>query len=462
MNLSNLPPIDTVTTPPARRQSAKRMSAKAKRTSTFSNASSHGNLPIRSRPQSTVLPAFGSSLPYALVRDFAYPSTQPMHYGPPPESASSVTTPASEFQRRLSDPPPASWHGAKVQWPAGLEKENTSFFGVQQLPATAYTADGPPWKEDDDLHSPIVTSSKHKKTKSNYVDFDFSRSRAGTGHSQGRRTSYAGTHSDGGQLYYVDQLGEPLVNGPGGEFINYSTDEYRYASEPNEDSPSPEEYDDADEGDSRYSRDYSFTIASPDEEVHGKAVALFDFERENDNELPLTEGQILWVSYRHEQGWLVAQDPRSGESGLVPEEYVRLVRDIEGGLNSLNGLGPAQLQTLSSNDQDQSSDTADVDTPVATTWPAHLERQPSGSKDSHQYPSVVSHFSTSSRDLQPYPQHLLDQSQTSTPTSQTEGPFRRVSEEKERSLPAKGFTEPNSQGKSGKSETIKEEETTST
>src|SRR5207253_4723164 len=86
---------------------------------------------------------------------------------------------------------------------------------------------------------------------------------------------------------------------------------------------------------SRYSRDYQFTITSPDEEMHGKAVALFDFERENENELPLVEGQIIWVSYRHGQGRLVAEDPRTQESGLVPEEYVRLLRDIQGGLNSL-------------------------------------------------------------------------------------------------------------------------------
>ncbi|KAF2236483.1 hypothetical protein EV356DRAFT_443423, partial [Viridothelium virens] len=60
--------------------------------------------------------------------------------------------------------------------------------------------------------------------------------------------------------------------------------------------------------------------------MHGKAIALFDFTRENENELPLVEGQVILVSYRHGQGWLVAQDPISGESGLVPEEYVRLLR----------------------------------------------------------------------------------------------------------------------------------------
>ncbi|PWW79122.1 hypothetical protein C7212DRAFT_153733, partial [Tuber magnatum] len=60
--------------------------------------------------------------------------------------------------------------------------------------------------------------------------------------------------------------------------------------------------------------------------MHGKAVALFDFIRENENELPLVEGQVVWVSYRIGVGWLVAEDPKTGESGLVPEEYVRLLR----------------------------------------------------------------------------------------------------------------------------------------
>jgi hypothetical protein len=80
---------------------------------------------------------------------------------------------------------------------------------------------------------------------------------------------------------------------------------------------------------SGHTRVNKFTIASPDEEMHGKAVALFDFQPENDNELRLVEGQIVWVSYRHGQGWLVAMDPKTHDSGLVPEEYVRLLRDIQ-------------------------------------------------------------------------------------------------------------------------------------
>jgi hypothetical protein len=73
----------------------------------------------------------------------------------------------------------------------------------------------------------------------------------------------------------------------------------------------------------RITKEYQFSVASADE-IHGRAVALFDFSPENDNEVALREGQIIWVSYRHGQGWLVAEDPDTGETGLVPEEYVQI------------------------------------------------------------------------------------------------------------------------------------------
>lgn len=78
----------------------------------------------------------------------------------------------------------------------------------------------------------------------------------------------------------------------------------------------------------RISREYEFSVASADE-IHGRAVALFDFTPENENEAPLREGQLIWVSYRHGQGWLVAEDPDTGETGLVPEEYVELIPNHE-------------------------------------------------------------------------------------------------------------------------------------
>lgn len=63
---------------------------------------------------------------------------------------------------------------------------------------------------------------------------------------------------------------------------------------------------------------------SPDD-IYRRAVALFDFVPENDNEIELIEGQVVWISYRHGQGWLVAENLESGATGLVPEEYVQLM-----------------------------------------------------------------------------------------------------------------------------------------
>ncbi|KAI7222451.1 hypothetical protein KC352_g16152 [Hortaea werneckii] len=66
-----------------------------------------------------------------------------------------------------------------------------------------------------------------------------------------------------------------------------------------------------------------------DEELYaGQSLVLYDFEPENANELGLREGQVIMVSYRHGQGWLVAEDPETGEQGLVPEAYVRLLSDL--------------------------------------------------------------------------------------------------------------------------------------
>lgn len=71
------------------------------------------------------------------------------------------------------------------------------------------------------------------------------------------------------------------------------------------------------------------SMSPEDEELFaGPSLALYTFEPENSNELRLEEGQEIMVSYRHGQGWLVASDPETGEQGLVPEAYVRLISDM--------------------------------------------------------------------------------------------------------------------------------------
>ncbi|KAF2404367.1 hypothetical protein EJ06DRAFT_535619 [Trichodelitschia bisporula] len=423
-NLAALPPL--VTSPALRSQSLQRTVYSKHRLSTFSmmsNASgARGN--SRSRPQSMAFPHFHSSLPYTLVRDFAYQPSHPCHYGPPPEQ-SGVSTPQSEVHRRLSDPVP-NWDSRG--WSA------TSWSAGEHLPTTSFgDHDGPPWSEDDDLQSPVVTSARHRKNKSNVVGFD-QRGRPRDRRDNPRRGAYTGTNGDGSQTYYISELDES-VNSPGGEFITYPPatdsslsapsnanrrDSHFATTLPNrsytgvtfeEETSSPGSAQDDDDDDafevdeSRYSRDYQFTIASPDEEMHGRAVALFDFARENENELPLSEGQVILVSYRHGQGWLVAQDPKTGESGLVPEEYVRLLRDIEGGWQSIvNGeTGVGSLD----------AGTGEARTPTQADY----------------YAPVVSTFSTTREDLEKWPHHLRG-GQVLTPVKEEDRPRTAVPDAK--------------------------------
>ena len=383
----------------------------------------------------------------------------PWHYGAPPEPSedpSGNSTPASERQRRLSDPASAMWDSANPQWAVG-PWGGDGFCSNQQLPQMAY-GDGPPYSEDEDLHSPVVVSSRHKKLKSTFATAG-SRHGKGGGRSpgqgleeedehrsppknEGRGTYFVGVNGDGTDKY-DDGQGNELASGPGGELVTYPPDQARqsllapniYANSrqrdshftatlPNRSYSQEAPSDDSDgEGsglpdqdtDSRYSKDYQFTIASPDEEMHGKAVALFDFERENENELPLTEGQIIWVSYRHGQGWLVAEDPKTGDAGLVPEEYVRLLRDIEGGWSSLSGEQATEESSLPSPVTTATSQES-VATPTATdSVYTHSAHGSNGSNGSEKRPPIVSTFSTSSKDLNPYPHHLLGAQAGGTP-----------------------------------------------
>lgn len=340
-NLAVLPPIVTDAT-------ARQSSSAKDRLSTYSNVSFTSN---RSRPVSHVFPIFHSSLSYALVRDFAYPPIHPLHYGPPPPRASGVSTPASEY-RRLSDPP-TSWDTTKGPWAAGPWSTESSH-GHQQLPAMSF-GDGPPYSEDEDLHSPVVTSSRQRK-KSTGADLNGMDEHGMSATGQGDRGTFVGLNPDGSETYYVND-GDSMEDGPGGEYVTYPANEgrYSYMYDGHQGYAQGPVYE-SEDGD-RYSNDFQFAVGCPDEEMHGKAVALFDFTREHENELPLTEGQVIYVSYRHGQGWLVAEDPKTGENGLVPEEFVRLLRDIEGGLTSLNGEpGPDATESSGSISMDVTED----------------------------------------------------------------------------------------------------------
>ena len=368
-----------------------------------------------------------------------------------------------------------NWEGGHPHWGPG-SWEGESFFSDQQLPQMAY-GDGPPYSEDEDLQSPVVVSSRQKKSKSTtsksnskharmrtHSDNHNSENHERTGSHRepsGQRSYFTGINREGMETYYIGEENES-AGGPGGELVTYPPDQgpnpmlapdtyaksdhrgshlaailpnrtYMQGEQP-EDSEG-EEYGDADlDQDSRYSKDYQFTIASPDEEMHGKAVALFDFERENENELPLSEGQVIWVSYRHGQGWLVAEDPKTGDAGLVPEEYVRLVRHIEGGLTYLSGEQDEGDQPI--------PPTVATDDAAVTQTDQEMTQTPQNNGSSNGgggRPPVVSTFSTSSKDLKRYPHHLLEEqtrgagappqvlhygSQSSTPT--VTSPFKNT------------------------------------
>ncbi|KAF2755238.1 hypothetical protein EJ05DRAFT_127131 [Pseudovirgaria hyperparasitica] len=367
---SGIPPLPPIVTTNSSARLQRASSYAKNRLSTYSTSS---NPQRGSRPQSTVFPVFHSSLPYTLVRDFAYGPTHPLFYGPLPDGPSEISTPASEFNRRLSDPQ-LSYESLRGGWP--IPPLETG----ERLPQTSFDngQDGPPWSEDEDIQSPVVHGPREIATQL-AEDMEQTLDSATV-----RRDSH----------------------------FPKTLPRRAYGSDDEDMSDTSSNADIRDEN--RYSRDYQFTIADPDEEMAGKAVALFDFARENDNELPLIEGQVILVSYRHGQGWLVAQDPKSGESGLVPEEYVRLLRDIEGGWNGLmNGQVTAQDTLLSP-----------ISAGPEAKTPTQAEHRDDSASNGVFYTPVVSTFSTSSKDFHPYPQHLRE-SQQSTPTMTDEDQFKR-------------------------------------
>jgi hypothetical protein len=362
-------------------------SARNNRISAFSlqsNASNHAFNAI-SRPASMAFPQFHSSLPYALVRDFAYPPFHPLHYGPQPPGMSGSSTPASDVQqRRVSDPAP-SYDATRGDW-------QNKAWDTDPLPKTAYAErDGPPWSEDEDLASPVVTTSRHKKNKSSIPAFDDIRAHASTNGRTGTGYDYS--------KYEQDVRKSQLI-------LQNRT----YQEEP----PLSDEFSEDDE-ERRFSRDYQFTIVSPDEEMHGRAVALFDFDAENENELSMKEGMIVFISFRHGEGWLVAQDLKSDESGLVPESYVRLLREIEGGYDGLLGANGEndEARTPTQESASLSQDSQD---------PSH---------DSN-YQPVVSTFSISREDLEPFPKEKLNSPSVATPTEQNKKSLDEAIERAER------------------------------
>ena len=324
----------------------------------------------RSRQTSIVFPLFHSSLPYALVRDFAYPPFNPMHYGPVDARHSGDSTPNQDYDsaRRVSDPPP--WASSAGPWrDSSYDKRERDLQG-QQLPSTSF-AHG---LDDDEDQAPRTPQnrriSKHRKSKS-YTNMEE--------YARGRRRSDRDKNNSSGRQSQMGLTSEGLFQSPEEQTESYSSYSYG-AGGGGFGIRNLQQTDDADRTDSPFTtslahrgqhqphntqniinpisttqpptdqdtqhppfredtesvpyspsaEEHRPESASLDESFAGPSLALYDFVPENDNELELKEGQIIQVGYRHGQGWLVAMNMQSGEQGLVPEEYVRLLRDIEG------------------------------------------------------------------------------------------------------------------------------------
>ncbi|KAJ5552281.1 hypothetical protein N7494_001659 [Penicillium frequentans] len=346
-NLAVLPPILTDAT-------VKPSPSAKDRLSTYSNVS----FQHRSRPGSHVFPLFHSSLPYTLVRDFAYPSIHPMHYGPTPLAS------GGPHQR-------ASIAVCQICRARGIPRG-----GHQQLPAMSF-GDGPPYSEDEDLHSPVVTTARQRTkstgTGSNGMTDEHMAEAADRG-------MFISTNPDGSETYYVNG-DDAMDDGPGGEYVTYPINEGRYSHYDTQQGHAPDAGFESNDNGDRYANDYQFAVGCPDEEMHGKAVALFDFAREHENELPLTEGQVIYVSYRHGHGWLVAEDPKTGENGLVPEEFATL--DSTEGSASIDMSEDDRTSTPTQSDpKDANGDTTMSLSTEATNEPSQATGRSAGTRTS--------------------------------------------------------------------------------
>ncbi|KAK6430297.1 HOG (high osmolarity glycerol) pathway protein [Oleoguttula sp. CCFEE 5521] len=284
--------------------------------------------PSRSRPQSTSFAAFHSSLPYALVRDFAYPPFDAMHYGPPPEPPSGATTPGSEWNRRLSDS--EAWPGRSTgAWggDGGMETEPEVFPG-QSLPSTSFVGeDGDAmgdWERGRRRSSGVRKSRASGEGSDMFLFGASSSSNTSASLDPGGSTSLR--HSRAGNPGRRDSHFAATL--PNRSFP--SARPSRSTTTPSDTGSEDLIPLDAEPSSSHAHSPQRASMGPEDELFAGESLALYAFEPENPNELRLKEGQIILVSYRHGQGWLVAEDPSTGEQGLVPEEYVRLVREIEG------------------------------------------------------------------------------------------------------------------------------------
>lgn len=231
-------------------------------------------------------------------------------------------------------------------WSAGPWGDDGGMYGdpdedghLAALPSTSFSStvdqNVPPLEfGDDEL---LFKKGKHRKSKSYGSIADFERGRR---RESGRKSR--GDGSDTGIFWFHGQQTDTRTgrghSGTGSESNGGQKDSRNSATLPNRsfhhsysasDEIDPDEPIPLDAEPHTTHSPQRDSMGPEDEELFaGPSLALYSFEPENSNELRLEEGQEIMVSYRHGQGWLVASDPETGEQGLVPEAYVRLIADM--------------------------------------------------------------------------------------------------------------------------------------
>lgn len=56
--------------------------------------------------------------------------------------------------------------------------------------------------------------------------------------------------------------------------------------------------------------------------------ALYDYKMQNDDELELKEGDVIYVMEKCDDGWFVGTSKRTDEFGTFPGNYVEKVLEI--------------------------------------------------------------------------------------------------------------------------------------
>lgn len=250
----------------------------------------------------------------------------------------------------------------------------------EALPSTSFGED----VDDDDGTGLGPRKCKHRKSRS-YTDF----SELDRGRSGGlNRRSRVGGESDGihgsAKLDPAGQSSLRLSRNYGNASNKRNTGTLPSRSFHTGQLPEPENDEDLlplDAEQSAHAQSPQRASMGPEDEelFAGESLALYSFEPENPNELRLREGQIILVSYRHGQGWLVAEDPDTGEQGLVPEEYVRLVREIETWDPERGGfIEDESMLVDDSSDQQVMNDEMDIDEPHESSLETSQELSEAG------------------------------------------------------------------------------------